>query len=121
MSWARSAALMAWPVIQVSAHALWQGRPLTGDRHTVGPSPNTHGSGGPVAACRQSRTTPPPGALVAWDMPRSPVLFARQGLIWLAGPGDSRPPGPALVFSGAARSGREAPFGARTRWPAGQP
>src|SRR5579875_2427458 len=37
------------------------------------------------------------GLAVELDMPRSPVLIARWGLIWLAGPGDGRPPGPALL------------------------
>src|SRR5215467_10832635 len=83
MSRARWAGFAAWVGIQVSAHALWQGRSLSGDRHTVSPPQSTHGAGGPVAACRQSRTTPPAGALVAWNMPRSPVLDG-AGMFWLA-------------------------------------
>src|SRR5262249_62298102 len=65
MSRARSTASAAWTVIHSSAHILWHDTPWTGDRHTVSPPHSTHGAGGPVAACRQSRTTPPAGALVA--------------------------------------------------------
>src|SRR5215471_12372392 len=53
-------------------------------------------AGGPPGA------TPPAGALVAWDMPRSPVFDEVEGSFWLAGPGEWSPPGPALVLSGDA-------------------
>src|SRR5262245_58092265 len=99
MNWARSAGLAAWTVIHASAHRLWQGTPLAGDRKMVGPSPNTHGSGGPVAACRQSSTTPSGVAGVLLVIAGSPVV-TRQEWFWLAGPGDGSPPGPALLLSG---------------------
>src|SRR5215472_2821840 len=82
VSRARSAGLVAWRLIHASAQPLWQGTSLTGDRQQVSPSHSTHGAGGPVAACRQSRTTPPGVVLVAWDMPRSPVLRGRNWSGW---------------------------------------
>ena len=84
MSCARCPASRACWVIQVSAQCLWQGTSLTGDRHKAGLPQHTHGASGPVAARVQSRMTGPAVTLVAWDMPRSPVLSRGRGTV-LAG------------------------------------
>jgi len=85
ISRARSAGPRAWPVIQVSAQALWQGTSGAGDRQTVGVPHSTHGASGPMLPCRQSRTTRAGATLAAWDMPELLCLRGR-GTAWLACP-----------------------------------
>src|SRR5215471_12868949 len=85
VSRARSAGLVAWRLIHASAQPLWH---------------STHGAGGPVAACRQSRTTPPGVVLVAWDMPRSPVLRGRNWSGW-PGRGMAVPQARHYLWSGS--------------------
>src|ERR1700757_900624 len=97
MSRARSAASAAWVAIHASAQPLWQGTSLAGDRHSAGRPHSTHGASGPVWPCRQSRNTPPGMVLVALDMPRSPVLFARDGADLAGRAGGLPSPGPALL------------------------
>jgi hypothetical protein len=77
MSWVRWVGLVAWLVIHVLAFVA--GVSLTGERHNAGRPHSTHGASGPTWACRRSRITPPAGALVALNMPRSPVL-SRDGV-----------------------------------------
>src|SRR5689334_332780 len=102
MSRTRSTELVAWTVIHASAQPLWQGTPRAGDRQQVSPSQSTHGCGGPIWACRQSRTTGPPGTrLVAWDMPRSPVLRGRNWSGW-PGRGMAVPQARHRLWSGDA-------------------
>ena len=76
---------------------------------------STQGASGPMVPCRQSRTTRAGMPLVAWDMPKVSFAFAGRGWFWLAGPGDGRPPGPALlcqvVMSQAARRATTAAAG----------
>src|ERR1019366_10633984 len=106
MSWARCPASRACWVIQVSAQCLWQGTSLTGDRHKAGLPQHTHGATGPVAACVQSRMTGPGTTLVAWDMPRSPVLLRGRGTVLAGRAGGWQSSRPGTALSGG-RFGRD--------------
>ena len=67
-------------MIHASAQPLWHGAPLPGDRQMAGWPHSTQGAGGPMRACRQSRTTRPGRGLVALDMPRRSFAFREAGV-----------------------------------------
>src|SRR5262249_36318888 len=97
MSRARVLLSRARTVIQASAQPLWQGTPLAGDRQIAGFPHSREGASGPMAACRQSRTTRPGSALVAWDMPVRSFALSRGRVVLAGRAGDGTPPGPALA------------------------